>query len=138
VISDEQMKVEDHYKNLKESIEVIDECIEKGILERQRTIGFNASAAGVDLLEIFLHKHSLIDPGFVIKHEWFNSKRKLEEKFPFNFSRKEEIFSLICKIEEKRNMLCYGKPQKRELIEEVVEHFNTLKSIFKEEGINEF
>lgn len=130
------MKIEDHYKNVKESLEVLEECIEKGLVARQRTIGFNASAASADLLEILLHKFNLIDPGFVVKHEWFKSKNKIEEKFPFDFPHKKEILELIFTIEEKRNLLCYGKPQPAETIQEVMNAFNHLKAILKEEGVN--
>jgi len=35
------MKIEDHNRNIKESIEVINESIQKGLQERQRTIGFS-------------------------------------------------------------------------------------------------
>ena len=131
------MRIEDHYKSLTESVEVLQESIQKGILERQRTIGFNASAAAIDLLEIFLHKKNFIDPGFVIKHEWFNSSRKLEEKFSFEFLRKKEIFGLIQKIEASRNILCYGKPHKEETIHEVLDAFNKLRIIFQEVGTDE-
>ncbi len=131
------MKIEDHLRNLKESMEEIEASIIKGFAERQRSIGFHTSAAAVDMLEILLHKNSLIDPGFLIKHEWFNSKNKIAEKFPFAFPAKEEIFGLIMKIEEKRNILCYGKPQKIEVVQAVVENFNKLKSKFKEAGLNE-
>ena len=126
------MKIEDHLKNLKESLEVIDESIEKGIAERQRNIGFNASASSIDMLEIFLHKNSLIDPGFLIKHEWFNSKKKIEEKLSFDFPKKKEIFNHIIKIESERNKLCYGKRQEEEKLEEIVNEFNKLKELFTE------
>ena len=56
------MKNEEHVRNIKESLSIIEECIEKGLLERQRNIGFNTSAASVDMLELLLHKKSLIDP----------------------------------------------------------------------------
>ena len=131
------MRIPDHKERLRESLSLIEESIEKGIVERQRTIGFNASAAVTDMLEIFLHRNSLIDPGFIVKHEWLKSKNSMENKFPFDFPRKNEIFTLILKIEEKRNILCYGKPQKEEIILEVLNNFNKVKEIFKEEGINE-
>ena len=131
------MKIESHKENLKESLAVIEESIIKGLVERQRTIGFHVSAASIDLLEILLHKHNLIDPGFTIKHEWLKSKNLIKEKFPFEFPKKQEILDLIYKTEEKRNTLCYGKSQKNELIQEVLENFNKLKNIFKEAGINE-
>jgi len=131
------MKIEDHLKNLKESLEVIEESIEKGVVERQRNIGFNTSVACADMLEIYLHKNNLIDPGFIIKHEWFKSKKKLKEKFPFDFSKKEEILNLISKIEEKRDILCYGKPQSIELLQELIDNFNKVKEKFREIGVNE-
>ncbi len=131
------MREDIHLKNLKESLDLIEESIEKGLIERQRTIGFNTSAACADMLEILLHKKHLIDPGFNIKHEWLKSQNKIKEKFLFDFPRKKEILDLIFKIEEKRNPLCYGKPQKIETIQEVLDNFNKLKNIFREEGLNE-
>lgn len=137
MVSGVTMKVDLHLKNLKESLEVIEECIQKGIQSRQRTIGFNTSAACIDMLEILLHKKSLIEPGFVIKHEWLKSKTKISEKFPFDFIQKEEILNLIFKIEEKRNLLCYGKPKELKEIHEVIENFNKLKKIFKGAGLDD-
>jgi len=131
------MKIERHLENLKESLAVIEESVIKGLVERQRTIGFHTSAASIDLLEILLHKNNLIDIGFIIKHEWLKSKNSIKEKFPFGFPKKEEILDLTYKIEEKRNVLCYGKPQKIEIIQEVLDNFNQLKKLFKEAGINE-
>lgn len=130
------MKIEDHIARLKESFDVLEENIKKGIIERQQVIGFSTSSASAEMLEIFLHKKNLIDPGFIVKHEWLKSKNRIEEKFPFDFPNKNKIFELICKIEEKRNVLCYGKPQKEEVIRDVINNFNELKRIFKEEGVN--
>lgn len=130
------MNIESHQKSLKESLEVIEECIEKGLVERQRTIGFSASAACADMLEIFLHQQSLIDPGFIIKHEWLKSKNQIKEKLPFDFPKKEEILSCIQKVEEKRNLLCYGKPQPEETIRDILGQFNKVKNLFKEVGLN--
>ena len=131
------MKIENHIKRLNESIQLIQESIEKGIEERQRTIGFNTSAGSADLLEILLHKKSLIDPGFMLKHEWFKSKNILKEKLNFDFPKKDKIIDLMYKIEEKRNILCYGSPQKEEIIRETIDNFNKLKEIFKELGVYE-
>lgn len=137
MVSSETMRIEDHKERLKESLQLIEESIEKGLLERQRTIGFNTSAAAMDMLEIYLHKKNLIDPGFIIKHEWLKSKNAVEKKFPFDFPKKKEILDLIFKIEERRNILCYGKPQKIEILEGIIVHFNALKKIFKEAGFND-
>lgn len=132
------MKIETHLQQLKESLELIDESIKKGIERRQRTIGFHTSAAASDLLEIYFHKKNLIDPGFNIKHEWLKADNKVKEKFHFEFEKKNEILALMKKIEQKRNTLCYGKPQEEKFIQETLDDFNNPKSIFKELGIDEF
>ena len=130
------MNIETHEKKLKESLELIQESVERGLDERQRTIGFNTSAACADMLEILFHKKNLIDPGFMVKHEWLKSKNKVEEKFPFDFPKKKEILELVLKIEERRDVLCYGKPQKVEVIKSVLENFYEVKKLFKEIGVN--
>ncbi|MBU2589363.1 MAG: hypothetical protein KKA65_03310 [Nanoarchaeota archaeon] len=125
------MKIESHEEKLRESIEVIKESIRIGILERQRTIGFNASAAAIDMLEIILHETKHISPGFIIKHEWFNSKNKIKDKFGFDFPGKNKLIHLISKIESERNKLCYGRPRNKTEIQEVLDVFNKLKKEFE-------
>ncbi|HIH37610.1 hypothetical protein J4460_01670 [Candidatus Woesearchaeota archaeon] len=129
------MRVEHHLRNLKESLEEVEAAVEKGVLLRQRTIGFHTSAACVDMLEIYLHKKNLIPLSFILKHEWFASKNKIQEKVSFPFSRKDEILSLISKVELKRNILCYGKQQPEQDIEELLHHFNSLRNIMEELGV---
>ncbi len=131
------MKIEMHLESLKELTDEINETIEKGIDKRQKIIGFCASSACVDLLEMLLHKNSLIDPGFIVKHQWLKSKNKLKEKMPFDFPKKKEILDLIFKIEDKRDLLCYGKPQSKETIQEAINNLNELKEKFREAGLNE-
>jgi hypothetical protein len=130
------MKIEDHSRNIKESLDVIKESIQKGIQERQRNIGFNASVASVEMLETYLHKLNLINPGLAIKHELFNSLKRAEEKFKFDFPNKKEIIGLIHQIETKRNLLCYGRPQPIQTIESVIASFNRLKEILEKEGLS--
>ena len=127
------MKIESHLENLKESINEIGESITKDLTKKQRTLGFHTSAAAMDILEIILHKNNLIDPGFIIKHEWFNSDKKIKEKFPFHFDNKERILNLIKSIESIRNNLCYGKRQEEKVLEKLILDFNKLKRIFNEE-----
>ena len=130
------MKIESHKMAIKESIETIRESIQKGLQNRQRTIGFHCSAASADLLEAYLHQKNLIDPGANIKHDWFSSLEKARRNIKFDFENKEEILKLITKIEEKRNLLCYGKPQPEELISETIEIFNKLRKEFEKLGVN--
>ncbi len=129
------MNIEKHLERLKESIEVIDESITKDITKRQRTIGFSVSAASADMFEIYLHKNKLVDPGFIVKHEWFKSKNKINEKFPFDFEDKEKILKLMYLIEEKRDSLCYGVPKTEDIIREVIQKFNEVRKIFSEKGV---
>jgi hypothetical protein len=129
------MNIDKHYERLKESLEVLDEAISKDLVKRQRTIGFNCSAASADMLEIYLHKNNLIGPGFVVKHEWFKSKNKIKEKFSFDFSNKNQILENMEKTEEKRNNLCYGAPKGESEIRELILNFNKLKDLFKAMGV---
>jgi hypothetical protein len=126
------MKIEAHLRNVKESIEAIEEAIEKGIENKQRTIGFKASAACADMFEILLHKKNLLSQDALVKHEWFASKNKMKEKFNFEFEGKEELLSLMSEIETKRNILCYGKKQSLTVIQEVIDLFNQVKEKMKE------
>jgi len=129
------MKAEDHLRNIKESLEVIEESIQKGIQERQRNIGFNTSVAAAEMLEVYLHKKDLINLGLAIKHEWFSSIKNAKERLNFDFENKEKIIELLNKIELKRNILCYGKIQPIEDTEEILEYFNEIKSLFEDMGL---
>lgn len=129
------MKAEDHLRNIKESLDVIKESIQKGLQERQRNIGFNTSVAATEMLEVFLHSQNLINPGTTIKHDWFSSIKKIKDKLKFDFPEKEKVITLIHDIEEKRNILCYGKPQPTETIKSVLESFNQVKELFEKLGV---
>ncbi len=129
------MKVEDHLRNINESLEVIRESVQKNAQSRQRTIGFSVSVAAAEMLEVYFHQNSLINPGAMIKHELFASVNKANEKINFDFPNKEIIFSLLYEIESKRNLLCYGKPQTIETINSFLEAFYKLKEIFEKMGV---
>ena len=126
------MNIESHLESLRESVKEVDDAVLAGLVAKQRTLGFHTSAAAVDILEIMLHKHKLIDLGFVIKHDWFNSSRKIKEKFSFDFPHKKTILEHISSIEGIRNQLCYGKRQPEEVLEKLVNDFNSLKKLFCE------
>ncbi|MBI2507518.1 hypothetical protein HYV89_01045 [Candidatus Woesearchaeota archaeon] len=126
------MKVEIHLESLREGVGEIEESIKKGIIDKQRTLGFHTSAGAMDMLEIILHKNNLIDPGFTVKHDWFLSKKKIDKKFPFEFQNKKEILDAVVAIENVRNSLCYGKRKKEKELEQLIKDFNKLKHLFVE------
>lgn len=128
------MNLENHLAGLREGIREIEDAIKRGLVKKQRTIGFHASAAATDIYEIILHKKNLISSGFIVKHEWFASKNKIRDKLPFDFPGKEEFIKLVSSIELERNKLCYGKPRDEREIQEVIDAFNRLKKKFVEMG----
>ncbi len=128
------MNVEAHRRALKESMEEIRSAIQTGIEKRQRTIGFHCSAAALDMLETFLHEKNLISPGTAIKHDFFASSKKAMAKVP-GFQGKEKLVKLLVELESQRNLLVYGKGQKREKIETYLELFNKTKGMLTEMGV---
>ncbi len=124
------MKAEDHRQAIKESLEVIKEAVQLGLEQRQRTIGFHCSAAAIDLLELFLHQHNAINPGKVIKHDFFASEKKALRKLPEDFPDKSIIVPLLVQLESKRNQLCYGKIKPKDDLEKYLSAFHKVRSFF--------
>ena len=131
------MNIDTHLEILKETFLTIELCIERGIENHQRTIGFHTSLGSVEMLEAFLHKKNLLSSGARMNHTWMKSKKRINEKIPFDFPRKEEIVDLLYYIEKNRDELCYGKKVASSKTEEQIEHFNRLREIFREVGLNE-
>lgn len=124
------MNVEDHRKAVKESLDVLKEAIQVGIEQRQRTIGFHASAAAVDMLELFLHQQNAINPGKVIKHDFFGSAKKAQRMLPEEFDDKPRIMPLLVQLESKQNQLCYGKQKPKDQIESYLSLFTEIHTFF--------
>ena len=129
------MKEREHRKEIKESLEVINESVQIGVESRQRTIGFHCSAAAADLLELYLHHLNTINPGKILKHDFFTSEKKALRKLPEEFPGKDKIIKLIVGLEIQRNQLCYGKKQPKEKIEAYLQHFNSVKHLIEEKGV---
>ena len=129
------MKIESHKKSIKESLEEIESCINIGLEQRQKTIGFHCSSSSVEMLEIYLHSKNLIDPGFQLKHNDFGSEKMALNKLPFEFENKKEIIKTLVDIEKKRNTLCYGKEQPRKIIEEYIQTSNQVKELLVKMGV---
>jgi len=126
--------IEEHKKILEELEEDINEKIRAKLLSRrQKIIGFTTSEASTNLFALFLHIKNLIPPGLNINHRFFVSSKRAEDKFKFNFPRKEEILSFMVKQEEFRTKLCYGKDKEAKLVEESIKNFFKLKSLIEKE-----
>ena len=130
------MNKEAHKKGILESLTVLAEAIAKGVVERQRTIGFHCSAALADLLELYLHEQNLIDPGATIKHDFFTSERRALEKLPQEFPHKKKLIALLREVESRRNLLCYGKRQPEQKIDEYLALFNEGKALLASMGVS--
>ena len=52
-----------------------------------------------------------------------------------SFLDKDKIIGLICKIEERRNILCYGKQRSALEIRGILDYFNELKDLFESRGL---
>lgn len=128
------MNLDSHRRALHESLKAIERSIQDGLDKNQRAIGFHCSAAAIDLLEIHLHQEGSLSVSAGIKHDWFASTRKAEQKIPFDFTKKREVVKLICSLEEKRNLLIYGKEQSRTFIEGYLTLFNSIKELFADLG----
>lgn len=126
--------LEEHKKSFKQFIDDINEKIRADLLiERQKIIGFDTSEASTNLLEYFLHKQNRISPGFKVNHNHFASEKRANRYLDFEFPKKNEIIALMVKQDEFRNLLCYGKEKKIEIIKESIDNLNKIKKIIEDE-----
>lgn len=131
------MLIENHKIRLRESLELITWTITNGAVEHQRTIGFHASAAAVDLLNIYLHQENLVDASSDINHRRLRSERMLKETLPFDFPNKARTIELLCAVEGTRDNLCYGRPQPESQVEATLAAFAELRKLFRQMGAHE-
>jgi hypothetical protein len=131
--------VEEHKRKIREHLDEIDDAIDAGIKSKPITIGFHCSACSIEMLELYLHALNKIPMGKIVKHNWFRPVHEGQKSEPLaermigvDFPRKDEIFSLLRRIESKRDKLVYGKDAERETAK-VLESFMKLKKILFEE-----
>ena len=127
---------DEHKIKIQEHLREIDDAIEQGIEKSPITIGFHCSACAIQFLELYLHLTNKISIGKIIKHDWFKRPHLgqriellIERKLGIEFPEKQRIYDLIYSLEEKRNILVYGKSDEKQ-IKEVLDIFNELKSLF--------
>lgn len=126
------MLIENHKRRLRESLEAITWAIDRGAAGHQRTIGFHASTASVDLLNLFLHQEGLLDTSSDLNHRRLGSRKLAEAALPFDFPRKDELIPLLCTVENARDPLCYGRPRSEEDVEAALVAFGKAREIFRE------
>ena len=127
-----------HAELLQQSIEIIDNTLAKGLMSNPRAVGFATSAGSIDLLSIYLHKLGKISIGKIIEHQWFKKPAKEQKKEPLyerkvrvDFLKKNEIYDLLCEIEEKRTILAYGNPTGKD-VEKCINSFWKLKKLIED------
>lgn len=126
--------IEVHKENAKNLIEDVEEKLRAEIaVKRQKLIGFACSEASCELLAILLHKKKIIDPGFNINHRFFASAKIAERTFGFDFPSKSNLISLLVRQDEYRNLLCYGKPKERSIVNKCTKNLFEIKKIIEKE-----
>lgn len=130
--------IQQHKEQIKEHMQELNDAVAIGLEKRPVTIGLHTSACSITLLELYLHVLGKITIGTMVKHEWFKAPKEgqkiaplAERKIGVDFSGKNEIFSWMYIIEEERNKLIYGKPNKV-AIETVFFTFQKLHDLIKE------
>ena len=94
-------------------------------------IGFAFSTAAIHMFSITFHDE--LDPGRTIKHEDFRSNKNIDKlkNLIRDFNKKDELFGIWAEMENKRNDLCYGYPEDKD-IKEYTGKFYKIKEILEE------
>jgi len=93
-------------------------------------VGFAFSTAALHMFAIVFYDK--LDPGRTVKHSDFRSQRgidKLKNSIR-DFDKKDELFDLWKEMENKRNELCYGYPDEKD-IKEYSDRFYKIKKILE-------
>ncbi|MBI3190818.1 hypothetical protein HYZ41_03880 [archaeon] len=123
------MRIEEHKKALEEHERNIRRCIDEGLEENQRNLGYNISQACIEMLSIYLIKMRLVPLSVNFDHRLFKSSKAFDSALKIDFPSKSKILGLMKGIEERRNYLCYGKRKSYSDCEEMVELYNKLKDV---------
>ena len=126
------MRLEEHRKAVEEHERNIGRCIDDGMEKNQRNLGYNVSQASIEMLSIYLLKLKLVQISVNFDHRIFKHSKSLKETLKFDFPEKTRILDIMRKIEEKRNVLCYGKRKTEKDVTEMLELYNKLKEILGE------
>ena len=138
------MQEEKHVEALREVMATIDEALSnKNILQYQRRLIALLSIGLQHIIEIYLHRLKVINPGAQIKHNWFaQGERNIRLKFAAILTKPydripeiHEIISLARNIEMDRNDILYGSPLvDDEKLKEKIDCFLEIKKIVEKTG----
>ena len=64
----------------------------------------------------------------------FASEKKARERLP-DFPSKDELLPLLVALENRRNILCYGKPQTKKYIEKALDLFYEIRRLLDRLGV---
>ena len=123
------MKIEEHRKALDEHERNIRRCIDEGIEQNQRNLGYNVSQASIEIFSVYLLKLKVVQVSINFDHRMFKNSKSVKDFFNFDFPEKTKALDIMRKIEEKRNVLCYGKRKPFKEAKEMTDLLNELKEL---------
>lgn len=126
------MKIEEHRSALLEHERNITRCINEGAEENQRNLGYNVSQASIEMFSIHLLKLKLVHLSVNYDHRLFKNSVAVRASFPFDFPEKSRILGIMRQIEEKRNLLCYGKRKPLKEVQEMIMLYRRLAELIGE------
>ncbi|MBI2140025.1 hypothetical protein HYU14_03810 [Candidatus Woesearchaeota archaeon] len=131
------MRKERHEEVLREVLDEIDAALKdsRGLAAHQRRLAFILSLGATNVLELFLHKLSVIKEGAQINHLWFKQKKEriiehLKNQIIGPIDTIDgllPLIGLIITIEEKRDDLAYGAEAPEAILQEKINLFLRLK-----------
>ena len=129
------MRISSHETILKEVDSEIKLALTEGLLKHQRRLMSMISLGTANLVEYFLHKRRVINPGTNIKHNTFglsldNIKLKMRAVIskPINkIENLDEIIVLAHEIEQDRNIIVYGAESTEKILRRKIDLYLKLK-----------
>ena len=68
-----------------------------------------------------------------VNHRFFSSLKGAKLRFDFEFPSKDRLISLMVNQEEYRNLICYGRPKKKDAVLKCTENFFEIKRLVERE-----
>jgi|APSaa5957512622_1039677.scaffolds.fasta_scaffold58500_2 hypothetical protein len=128
-----------YVKILEEVLDEIKLSLEdpRGMQIHKRRLAFSLSLGASTLIESYFYNKEILKSGAKINHQWLNKsldnlKEILSNQIICSMGELKELDSLLelaQKIEEKRNIIIYGKEFSEDLLKDLINLFFKLKEI---------